>query len=329
MIRRSRGSRYPATTRSTGSDTDELQTDVMRFMSILGLCLMAVFALVQSIPFDEQRPLSPRPELAGLQQDIATQQQRALSLQAQLDRLSVELQDAQQRQAAARQSLSTTRQQLVLLSDQRQQARSERDRLMAELQALQQQLALGRDELAALEQASRDRSRSLRELGKRLGEARARLDDTAQRTKALQIQDAARPLAPAKEESTSLPRAAQRGFTLRFASAEALQRLVVSGGVSLYAMVDKQAWRLSLKGSEPVFAADTFPDWFHEMEPATVPAGYVRSLGQRVDRAAAASVVWGVQLPPATRQGIAALTRGRPGGNLLIGADGQVTLEPE
>jgi len=34
----------------------DLQTDVMRFMAILALCLMAIFALVQSIP------LSPTPE---------------------------------------------------------------------------------------------------------------------------------------------------------------------------------------------------------------------------------------------------------------------------
>ena len=68
MIRRSRGTRYPATTRSTGSDTDELQTDVMRFMSILGLCLMAVFALVQSIPVQDQERVRSQPELDQLQQ---------------------------------------------------------------------------------------------------------------------------------------------------------------------------------------------------------------------------------------------------------------------
>ena len=32
------------------SDTEALQTDIQRFMAILGFCLMAVFALVQSIP---------------------------------------------------------------------------------------------------------------------------------------------------------------------------------------------------------------------------------------------------------------------------------------
>jgi hypothetical protein len=50
MIRRRRQARFPAASGAAGNDTDALQTDVMRFMAIIGLCLMAVFALVQSIP---------------------------------------------------------------------------------------------------------------------------------------------------------------------------------------------------------------------------------------------------------------------------------------
>jgi len=47
-----------------GGDADaggaaDLQTDVMRFMAILSLCLVAIFALVQSIPL---APSSPTPE---------------------------------------------------------------------------------------------------------------------------------------------------------------------------------------------------------------------------------------------------------------------------
>ena len=48
-----------------GADTDvggaaDLQTDVMRFMAILSLCLVAIFALVQSIPLT---PVEPAAEL--------------------------------------------------------------------------------------------------------------------------------------------------------------------------------------------------------------------------------------------------------------------------
>ena len=35
----------------------DLQTDIMRFMAILSLCLVAIFALVQSIPLQPAEPM--------------------------------------------------------------------------------------------------------------------------------------------------------------------------------------------------------------------------------------------------------------------------------
>ena len=41
----------------------DLQTDVMRFMAILSLCLVAIFALVQSLPLVQtESPPTPLPE---------------------------------------------------------------------------------------------------------------------------------------------------------------------------------------------------------------------------------------------------------------------------
>ena len=44
----------------SGGDA-ELQTDVMRFMAILSLCLVAIFALVQSLPVVEKATVMPDP----------------------------------------------------------------------------------------------------------------------------------------------------------------------------------------------------------------------------------------------------------------------------
>ena len=49
---------YPLT-RSVDGDAGgaaDLQTDIMRFMAILSLCLVAIFALVQSLPIEAQTP---------------------------------------------------------------------------------------------------------------------------------------------------------------------------------------------------------------------------------------------------------------------------------
>jgi hypothetical protein len=302
----------------------------MRFMSILGLCLMAVFALVQSIPLQEKDRIRPEPEQEKLHQAIAVQQERARILQADLKRLMAQMRSAQERNTRAQQALSSAQQQLTLLADQTQQARSDRDRLTAELDVLRRQLAQGRDELAGIQQAAQMKSHSLRELQRQLGEERKKLDDISQRANALQRKQARTPSSPlVGKRPLPVPKSAKQGFTLRFASAGALHRLVAAETVSLYGMVGKQAWRLSLRAGSPVFAPDSFPGWFHEMAASTVPAEYVQTLEKSVGRLAPSSVVWGVQLPPATKQRLASLTRGLQGGNLVIDADGRVTLEAE
>lgn len=52
------------------ADTDiggaaDLQTDIMRFMAILSLCLVAIFALVQSIPLSPVEPMPVEPQPAA------------------------------------------------------------------------------------------------------------------------------------------------------------------------------------------------------------------------------------------------------------------------
>ena len=45
-----------------GGGAADLQTDIMRFMAILSLCLVAIFALVQSIPMTPAPPVAPEPQ---------------------------------------------------------------------------------------------------------------------------------------------------------------------------------------------------------------------------------------------------------------------------
>jgi len=278
-----------------------------------------VFALVQSIPLQEKGRTRPEPELEKLHEAIAFQQERARVLQADLKRLTAQMRTAQERSTSAQQALSSAQQQLTLVVEQTQQARSDRDRLTAELDVLRRRLAQGRGDLVGIQQAARTKTHSLRELQRQLGAQQKKLDDISQRTSALKR----------KKQPPPEPGPGKKGFTLRFASNEALHRLVAAGTVSLYGMAGKQAWHLSLSAGSPVFAPGSFPGWFHEMAPSTVPAEYVRTLEKSVNRLTQSSLVWGVQLPPATKQGIASLTRGLQGGSLLIGADGQVTLEAE
>lgn len=55
---------YPLTRAADGEagGIADLQTDVMRFMAILAICLVAIFALVQSIPADPNTEIVSEPE---------------------------------------------------------------------------------------------------------------------------------------------------------------------------------------------------------------------------------------------------------------------------
>jgi hypothetical protein len=320
MIRRRRHARFLSAS-AAGSDTDALQTDVMRFMAIIGLCLMAVFALVQGIPVQEPGKPAQAVQAARVRQEIQAQQQQLRELQAQLRVLQAEKDHAQQ-------ALTDSKEQLVQLTGQTQQSHVLLDRLETRLENLDQRLEQARQLLAGVEQDAEQKEHNLAELRGRLLKTQQQLDQNHDEIAAVKRQLRQKtdppvikkqaPAAPSEPIARSVPE--KQGFTLRFASDAALDRLVTAGDVSLYGMVDQQAWRLSMDAGQTVVTQVPFPGWFHEMSAVTVPAHYIHSLGQ-------SGAVWGVQLPAVTKTAIASLTRGQQGGVLVIRSSGQVILE--
>ncbi len=198
---------------------EDLQTDVMRFMAILAFCLVAVFALVQSIPM---RPVQPEPS-----EDVRPQ---------------------------------------------------------------------------SLTPAS---------------------SSEPAETPAAQPPAPARRVAP--PPTTAAPEPAARTFTLRFASDAALNRLVTTQQVALYALDDHKVWRLSPKTGGPTFEPATAPARMHVMQPSTVPPHLVLALNRLTP--AGEQVTWGVTLPDATTDAITRHLRSPAGGALVIQADGDVRRE--
>ena len=87
-----------------------------------------------------------------------------------------------------------------------------------------------------------------------------------------------------------------------------------------------------MDAGRPAVARASFPGWFHEMSAATVPAYYIHSLDNAADGPGQSPVVWGVQLPAATKAAIASLVaqqraQGQQGGALVIRDNGQVIRE--
>jgi hypothetical protein len=125
---------------------------------------------------------------------------------------------------------------------------------------------------------------------------------------------------------TPPPEPAQKGFTLRFASDEALEKLISDGKVNFYAIAGKNAWRLKLSGGRPVYIAAEFPRQIYEMEAPTVPIDYAAVFQRQIAAFGRHTLTWGVTLPGRTTDSINQMVSGRKGGDLIITAEGQVKL---
>lgn len=118
----------------------------------------------------------------------------------------------------------------------------------------------------------------------------------------------------------------KEGFTLQFESDLALTRLVAAGRVGLYAITDGRAHRMTVSDSRISFWDASAPNSYHEMEAGTVPKPVIDALGR--SGVNTAGVGWGVTLPGKLREQLDDLVRGKSGGALVIGGDGDLRLEP-
>jgi hypothetical protein len=122
------------------------------------------------------------------------------------------------------------------------------------------------------------------------------------------------------------PGPAQKGFTLRFASDEALEKLIAAGEVNFYAIAGKNAWRIKLSDGSPIYIAAEFPRQIYEMETHTVPIDFVAVFQRQIAVFGRRTLTWGVTLPGQTTDSINKMVRIRERGDLIITADGEVKL---
>jgi hypothetical protein len=126
---------------------------------------------------------------------------------------------------------------------------------------------------------------------------------------------AQRPVTPAPSAETGDP---EPGFTLEFASVGALESLLRSKAVQLYAHREGKFWVVNSQGG--VVPANA-PQAYYVMHADTVPPALREAV---TTGAAVGAVTWGVTLPAATVSQITRLTSSRKSGNLVIMPDGSV-----
>jgi uncharacterized protein YlxW (UPF0749 family) len=314
-----------------GQDVEMLQTDVMRFFAILCLCLMAIFALVKTLPM---APAGDRPtitEPANLRSEVQSLQIQIAELKKKLAETLTQVQDA-----------STAAEQAVLQAD---QAADDERKIIFRLAHRQQELRAVNRELGAtrleLKRSASKLAGIVYDIDKKqeisstlqseietetsnLKKIRSALDRTTAKMEQNRTGKSETPAAFSDPEPAGSP--ARQGFVLRFASVKALQALISVDKVKFYAVAGNKAWRLQLTGGQPGYFASGIPTQIYEMEPATVPLAYMTAFKQQVAAFGRTTVTWGVTLPARTQSAIKRLVKVQKGGDLVIMPSGEVEL---
>ncbi len=312
-------------------DAEMLQTDVMRFFAILCLCLMAVFALVKTLPMAPPdtgpaivEPADHKTEATLLQKKIAALKEMLDELQSRVQAATVAAEQASDQTAkaaktekAVRDRVAKTKQELEKASQTLGDTRREIELREFNLVQILEDIADKRQVQAGLQAQIENETQSLTKIRVKLEGVRKKLGRDHP-----QSQERVRK----PPGVISPPEPAPKGFTLRFTSDEVLEKLISDGTVNFYAIAGKNAWRLKLSGGRPVYIAAEFPRQIYEMETPTVPIDYVAVFQRQIAAFGRHTLTWGVTLPGGMTASINQMVRDPKGGHLIITANGRVKL---
>ena len=218
-------SHIPANYATRIDDAAALETDTMRFLAIMSICLMAIFALIESIPKTEHQAqlavAQPETMAQEIKEYIEQLRRRAAQLNDYIDTM-VNQAAQEQRVLAARYAEARTRTAAMERRLATQQARLQR--ATASLQKLehQNQAAQELQQTRKAVAAEQQRFESIRESVK-------------PQQQSTQSQES--------EESTGA--AVQKSLTLRFDSTAALEALVKTRKLRLFAHFGDKTWEAS------------------------------------------------------------------------------------
>lgn len=295
---------YPlgrATDMDAGGAAD-LQTDIMRFMAILSLCLVAIFALVQSIPLNPVAPVTPN--------ESATEPVAAQPVEELPSPNTPQPTAAPESVEAQPQTAPPTVREITW-----------RDLIRKPSPAAENTPPKSTQAPVTPAPPPEPAARGLAEAPVPPGTPPAPAPSTPQPEK--KTSGASTSVA----EETITDEAASEGFTLRFESNIALTRLVARNEIGLYAISQQRALRMNVNRGAYTFWPASAPNQFHEMEPGTVPNEVVTALRRSGSLGLAPEVKWGVTLPPKMRGQLDGYLAEHTGGALVIEGDGNLRLE--
>jgi myosin heavy subunit len=153
---------------SDNSDEQVLETDVMRFMAIIGIIFWIIFAMVKTLPFRQEvddaleRQTEPKQELQT--QQMQQMQQFLQSLQKEILEVQEQLEDLKRQKNQANKELEKMRSEIQQSKQQQGELDREKNTLEADLLHIQQQIDIQQQRLGELEHQQEKTKKSFEKL---------------------------------------------------------------------------------------------------------------------------------------------------------------------
>ncbi len=343
---------YRSTRGTAGADSEALQTDVMRFIAIIGLCLAAIFSLMRGISAPVESRESPS-ENTALAQQMENLQSRSSGQQQAIELLQEQLNSSEEQLIINQQQLARTSQQEQKLTQvnarvsglSKSLSISKSDQLLLEKKLLQAKVSNSKlqQQLKVLKQAPAKPEPMKVTVIQKLPPVPVKRVKPIKPIKPIKPAETLKPLKPIQlakpvdpvKPITAIPdtppaavaKPQRQGFALKFASDRSLDSLIRNNSVKLLAVSKPAAWRLSLAKSQPVFEKISMPKQYHEMLLDTVPYSYQQALKHTRMSAKTSRITWAVQLSSDMQRKIQSLVRSAKGGDLIIHKDASITLK--
>ncbi len=277
------------------SDVEALQTDVMRFLSIIALCLLAVFAAVSS---------EPPPAVKEM---IKVQEAAIESLQQTLDSTTESYNEKLSQLTAENNQLKMTTAQPEPIpqepfQEQLQSLEKQRDAMKAEV-----------SELNAALDMSETHNRKLESLVDMLQATPTDEQSEPLKQEPVELQEEPEIVAPTPEPQE------EKGFTLAFASDEVLLQLVGNGRVDLFAKAANQVWQFNTAGNRFIQVASVTE--FFEL--GAVPSK-IKQLAQR--QLNSSTIEWGVSFDKVLRASLNKVFAEKTSGDIIVQENGGLAI---
>lgn len=277
-----------------------LEADVMRFMAILGFCLLVVFALVQTLPMQKTQKLQIESEQI---------------LQLRLQQLSDKLESLQQQNSALNQyhkklTGALVKQSLVK-TEQRAELQEKLQRQKDKLTQLQSLLSDDRTELSRVR-----RQLEMSELS--VAVLKREFKQLDQGEQGQQSQSQLAEVNNSNEDSVQVQEK-RTGFSLHFTDQGAFETLVERGRVSVFYFSKNSSWRVL--GVER-FVEQILPKTYYQMAAETIPEPLLVAAKQY-----SSAAQWAVLLDPAMINKIQQIMSENEAGDLAITTTGEVELK--